>query len=197
MLEVPLSTFILNSTQWTSGKLFGSFDLPNNLPPGIYRLRLDFGLKSGSRYVDFNNNTIGTRPQSLNSISCAYSPQIEASGWDVNGNWVDASTITRKPYWVLLWDYNSNGYRGVVAREDEGRVAISPRNLIHDDIILPRVNFNCVALTYNLEPMFLLENDNTQRSIPWQYKSGQNLCRCFRREFPEFYVHLVPLGCTS
>ena len=173
MLEVPFSAFTLDSTQWTSGKLFGSFDLPNNLPPGIYRLRLDFGLKSGSRYVDFNNNTIGTRPQILNSISCAYSPQIEASGWDVNGNWVDASTITRKPYWVLLWDYNSNGYRGVIAREDESRVAISPRNLIHDDIILPRVNVNGAALTYNLEPMFLLENDNTQRSIPWQYKSGQ------------------------
>ncbi len=39
-------------------------------------------------------------------------------------------------YWVLLWDYNSNGYRGVVAKEDQSKVAISPRNLIHDEIIL-------------------------------------------------------------
>jgi hypothetical protein len=174
MLEVPFSNFTLaRDTQWTSGKLYGSFDLPNNLPPGIYRLRLDFALKAGSRYIDFNNNTVGTRPQSFSSISCAYSPQIEASGWAVNGTWVDASIIARKPCWVLLWDYNSNGYRGVVAREDEGRVAISPRNLIHDDVILPKVNTNGVALSYNLEPLFLFENDNTQRSIPWQYKSGQ------------------------
>ena len=173
MLEIPFSSFVLINNTWASGKIYGSFDLPNNLPPGIYRLRLDFGLKSGGRYIDFNNNTIGTRPLDLNSISCLYTAQIGASDWGVNGSWVDASAIVRTPYWVLLWDYNSNGYRGVVANEDQSRVAISPRSIIHDVIILPKVSVTGAPLTYNLEPNFLLDNDNTQRNIPWNYKSGQ------------------------
>jgi hypothetical protein len=174
MFEVPFSNFILaNDTQLTSGKIYGSFNLPNNLPPGIYRLRLDFGFKSGGRYIDYNNNTIGTRPVDLNSFSCVYSPTIPASGWDINGNWIDGSQIIRKPYWVLLWDYNSNGYRGVVAQENEDKVAISPRNMIHDQIILPKIDVNNNSIAYNLEPNFLLENDNPQRSIQWNYASGQ------------------------
>ena len=73
---------------------------------------------------------------------------------------------------MLLWDYNSNGYRGVVAQEDKSKVAISPRNLIHDEIILPRYSTSGTALSYNLEPMFLLDNTNLQRNIPWQYNHG-------------------------
>ena len=33
--------------------------------------------------------------------------------------------------------YNSNGYRGVVADEDRGRFAISDRNIINDEVVLP------------------------------------------------------------
>jgi hypothetical protein len=159
MIEVPYSYFdVSNDAGWVSGSLYGSFTLPNNLPPGIYRLRLDFGFKAGSKYIDFNNATIGTRPTYLNSISCVYSPPILASGWDANSSWVDASQIIRKPYWDLLWDYNSNGYRGVVASENQKLVAISPRSIIHDAVILPKVNVN---------------NDNTQRNIPMNCRSGQ------------------------
>ena len=143
MIEVPYSSFdVSNEAGWVSGSLYGSFTLPNNLPPGIYRLRFDFGFKAGSKYIDFNNATIGTRPTYLNSISCVYSPPILASGWNVNGTWVDASQIIRKPYWDLLWDYNSNGYRGVVASEDQKIVAISPRSIIHDAVVLPKVDVN-------------------------------------------------------
>ena len=161
------------NTGWASGSLYGSFTLPNNLPPGIYRLRLDFGFRAGSKYIDFNNATIGTRPTYLNSISCLYSRPILASGWDVNGTWVDASQIIRKPYWDLLWDYNSNGYRGVVASEDQKSVAISPRSMIHDAVVLPKVDVNGNLISYNIEPNFLLNNDNTQRNIPMNYRSGQ------------------------
>jgi hypothetical protein len=174
MIEVPYSSFdVSNSAGWVSGSLYGSFTLPNNLPPGIYRLRLDFGFRSGTKYIDFNNATIGTRPTYLNSISCVYSPPILSSGWDVNGTWVDASQIIRKPYWDLLWDYNSNGYRGVVASEDQKLVAISPRSIIHDTVILPKVDVNGNLISYNIEPNFLLNNDNTQRNIPMNYRSGQ------------------------
>jgi hypothetical protein len=174
MLEVPISNFTLaNDTQWTSGKLYGSFNLPNNLPPGIYRLRLDFGFKAGGRYIDFNNNTIGTRPTDLNSISCLYTPPITSSGWNANNSWIDGTQVSRKIYSILLWDYNSNGYRGVVAKEDQNKVAISPRNMIHDEIILPKVDIKGNAIAYNLEPTFLIDTYNTQRNIPWNYQSGQ------------------------
>lgn len=174
MIETPFSQFtIANDTGLAEGTLYGSFDLPNNLPPGIYRLRFDFGFKAGGRYIDFNNDAIGTRPVNLNSASCVYSPPVPSSGWDANGYWVGGSQVVRKPYWVLLWDYNSNGYRGVVAQEDQNRVAISPRNMIHDTVILPKVDVNGYLISYNLEPNFLLDNDNTQRNIPMNYRSGQ------------------------
>lgn len=174
MFDTSIVDFtVANSSLWRSGKVSASFTLPATLPPGIYRLRFDFGFKSGTKRLSFNGETMGIRPKDLNSISCVYSPPISASGRDVSGTWVDSSRIVRKCYWVLLWDYNSNGYRGVVAQEDQKKVAISPRNLIQDEIILPKFDVNRVALVYNLEPMFLLDKVNSQRNIPWRYTSGQ------------------------
>jgi cytoskeletal protein RodZ len=173
MIEVPIANFPLDNTgQIRSGKFLTSFTLPQNLPPGIYRLRFDFGFKSGSTRYNFNGNGIATRPTDLNNVSCVFSPPIPASGVDIKGNWIDGSQITRRSYWALLWDYNSNGYRGVVAKEDKSKVAVSPRNLIHDEIILPRFNTAGTALTYNIEPTFLLDNANFQRNIPWRYDHG-------------------------
>lgn len=173
MVEVPLTSFKIDSSGlWNTGTLFSNFTLPQNLPSGIYRLRLDFGFKTGGVRYNFNDNNIGTRPKDLSNSSCIFSPPIPASAYDVNGKWINGSQIIRKSYWVLLWDYNSNGYRGVVAREDENKVAISPRNLIHDEVILPRFGTTGSALYYNLEPTFLLDNPNPQRNIPWQYNHG-------------------------
>ncbi|MGE5187551.1 MAG: hypothetical protein ACM3JE_00835, partial [Betaproteobacteria bacterium] len=173
MVEVPLTSFRLdNQVLWINGTFFANFTLPQDLPPGVYRLRLDFGFKTGNIRYNFNSNNIGTRPQYLGNISCAYSPPIPANGYDVAGKWVNGSQINRHSYWALMWDYNSNGYRGVVAKEDQNKVAISPRNLIHDEIILPRYSSSGTALTYNIEPMFLLDNTNLQRNIPWQYDHG-------------------------
>ena len=174
MTEVPIGSFqALNSSMWWSGRVSTNFTLPADLPPGIYRLRLDFGFKSSTTRLCFNGQGMGVRPTDLNSISCAYSSPIPASGRDVAGVWVDGSQIVRRSYWVLLWDYNSNGYKGVVALEDQKKVAISPRNLIHDEIILPRFDSKRVALSYNLEPTFLMDNVNSQRNIPWQYDHGE------------------------
>ena len=174
MFETPIDDFrVLDASSWRSGQFSVSFDLPTALPPGIYRLRLDFGFKSGTRRLSFNGENMGVRPKDLNSISCAYSTPIVASGYNVAGTWVDGSEVRRRSYWALLWDYNSNGYRGVVAKEDKNNVAISPRNLIHDEIILPRFNSKYTALTYNLEPTFLMDNVNSQRNIPWRYNRGE------------------------
>ncbi len=174
MLEVPIANFPLDDGgSWLSGKVLTSFDLPRDLPPGVYRLKLDVGFKSGTLRLNFNGDSLGTRPKFMGNVSCIFSPPISASGFDVTGKWVVGPQIIRRSYWVLLWDYNSNGYRGVVAKEDERNVAISPRNLIHDEVILPRFNSAGSALAYNLEPTFLLDNVNSQRNIPWRYDSGQ------------------------
>jgi hypothetical protein len=174
MVEAQIINFNSNGQDpslW--GTIYASIYLPQNLPPGIYRLRLDVGFKSGKRWVNFNGDNIGTRPKDLADISCVFSPPISASGLDATGKLVDGSQIKRRSYWVLLWDYNSNGYRGVVAKEDEKRVAISPRNLIHDEIILPRFDSKGNAIAYSLEPIFLLDNVNSQRNIPWRYDHGE------------------------
>ena len=173
MFEAPITGFVAGPPLWQSGMVSAIFNLPQDLPPGIYRLRLDFGFKSGTKRLSFNGETMGIRPKDLNSIACAYSPPIPASGLDVPGSWIDGAQIARKCYWVLLWDYNSNGYRGVIAHEDQKKVAISPRNLIQDEVILPKFDSKRVALAYNLEPMFLLDKVNSQRNIPWQYASGE------------------------
>ncbi len=173
MVEVSIASFTVDgSSLWRSGIFWTAFNLPSNLPPGIYRLKLDFGFRSGNSRFNFNGNGTGTRPQDLNNISCAFSPPIPSSGTDAAGKPVDGMQINRKSYWALLWDYNSNGYRGVIADEDKDKVAISPRNLIHDEIILPRFSTASNALTYNLEPTFIFDNVNLQRNIPWRYEKG-------------------------
>ena len=173
MSEVPIANLESQDPRWYSGRIPTSIDLPKDLPPGIYRLRMDFAFKSGQRTVNFNGDSIGLRPKDLNNVSCAYSPPIPTSGLDIRGNKIDASKISRRCYWVLLSDYNSNGYQGVVAQEDQDKVAISPRNLIHDEVILPRFDSNIRVIGYNLEPNFLMDNINPQRNIPWRYDRGE------------------------
>ena len=187
MLEAPISAFEAedNASDWYRGTIVSGFDLPKDLPPGIYRLRLDFGFETektsyiGSgfnleqHWYNFNGNGTGARSNNPKNVSCLYSSPIAASGIDVSGNWTNGSQIQRKCYWVLLWDYNSNGYRGVVAKEDQDNVAISPRNIIHDEVVLPRFDSNGYPISYNLEPHFLLDDVDPLRNIPWRYDRGE------------------------
>lgn len=175
LLQAPLTEFkeIDDSPGGYLGSIAGSSNLPQDLPPGIYRLRLDFGFKSRNQLLNFNGDGIGARPQDLSQVSCAFSPPIAASGIDAYGRQVDGSQILRRCHWVLLADYNSNGYRGVIAEEAKGQLAISPRNIIHDEIILPRFDVNGRPVSYSLEPTFLMDTINPQRNIPWQYSSGE------------------------
>jgi hypothetical protein len=175
MIEAPISSFQEEnkSSDWIKGIISAAIELPKDLPPGIYRLRLDFGFKSGSGWYSFNGDQIGSRPEDPKDISCLYSPPIASSGKDATGKMIDRSDIRRRCYWVLLWNYSSNGYRGVVAAEDKERVAISPRHIIHDEAVLPRFDSNGDVMAYNLEPAFLLDSINPQRSIPWRYNQSE------------------------
>jgi hypothetical protein len=174
LVEAPLKSFFEDAaTGARTADRTVEFYLPGDLPPGIYRLRFDFGFAGPKRRASFSNEGFASRPRDLTEVSCAFSPPLLADGKDVTGAWVDASKIKRRCYWIRLGDYNSNGYRGVVADEDKSRVAISPRHIIHDEVVLPRFDAKGNVIPYNLEPAFLLDRTNPQRNIPWNYNSGQ------------------------
>ena len=117
------------------------FALPADMPPGIYRLRLDFGVQTRKRRFSLcENSAFAGKSRDKEYASCAYSPPVPVSGRDVRGREVDASRIKPRVYAVLLARYNSNGSRGVVAREDENHFALSNRNIIPDETVLPLRN---------------------------------------------------------
>ena len=150
--------------------------LPDDLPPGIYRLRLDYGVTVGTRYYNLNGEAFARRPffQGRPTESHLYSPPIRASGRHADGHWVDAATIQPRIPWVLLRDYNSNGYRGVIAGEDQPHFALADRNLIHDDVILPLYDASDKnRLAYSLEPQFPADTIEARSAIPWDYTKGE------------------------
>jgi hypothetical protein len=75
--------------------------LPNDLPPGIYRLRIDFGVLSAKRYYSLNGETFAYRPffKGRPTESHIYSPPIRASGRHVSGRDVDAASIRPRLPW--------------------------------------------------------------------------------------------------
>ena len=157
-----------------TARLHTEIVLPNDIPPGVYRLRFDLGVANRSRRFSLNRRQpFGGRAQDSAEASLVYSPPVPCSGVGVDGRFVDATVIPRRIYWVLLDQYNSNGYRGVVAEEDEGHFALSPRNIIPDQVILPLFNERGGRMRYNLEPAFAADLIDPQRNIPWDYSSGQ------------------------
>ncbi len=150
--------------------------LPSDLPPGIYRIRLDYGFTSGKRYYSLNAEAFAYRPffKTVPTESHMYSPPVRAGGTYVTGVKIDASTIQPRLPWILLGNYNSNGYYGVVADEDQKRFTLSNRNLIPDDVILPLyAGDNRTKLTYSLEPQFPTDTIELRSNIPWNYSSGE------------------------
>jgi len=152
-----------------------STSLPANLPPGIYRVRLEFGVMSKGRYYSLNCESFAVRPffKGQPTESHLYSPPIPASGIHVSGRIVDGSTIRPRVPWVILGDYNSNGYRGLVAEEDKPYFALSNRNLIPDDVILPMFDDNGNRISYSLEPQFPTDTIEARSNIPWDYTRGE------------------------
>ncbi len=150
--------------------------LPSDLPPGIYRVRLDFGFYVKTKYYSLNGEAFAYRPFFTNGVteSHIYSPPLRSSGTHVSGRAVDASTIQPRLPWVILRDYNSNGYQGVVADEDKRRFALSDRFLVPDDVILPRYDSTGkTALSYTLEPRFPTDVIELRSNIPWNYARGE------------------------
>jgi hypothetical protein len=150
--------------------------LPDDLPPGIYRARLDYGFTNGRSYVSLRCEGFARRPffRGRPTESHIYSPPIPASGNSISGKPVDASKIQPRIPWIILADYNSNGYRGVVAEEDKPFFALSSRNIIQDDVILPLyADDQRTKLPYNLEPQFPTDGIEARSNIPWDFTKGE------------------------
>lgn len=181
--RTPVDEFVvipLNSAQKLVNEREVTFtvqtSLPADLPPGIYRIRLDYGVVTANkRYYNLNCDAFARRPffKDRPTESHIYSPPIRASGYDVQGRWVDASAIQAKIPWVILGQYNSNGYRGVVADEDKGHFALSTRNIIPDDVILPLYDDRKNMISYSLEPQFPADLIEARSNIPWDYTRGE------------------------
>ena len=152
-----------------------SSPLPAGLPPGIYRLRVDVGVMAGSRYYSLNCDSFASRPFPKGRMpeSHFYTRTIPASGVHATGRFVDAGSLLPRLPWTILGDYNSNGYRGVVAREDRPFFALSSRNIIQDDVILPLYDDGGKIISYNLEPQCPPETIEARSNIPWNYGSGE------------------------
>jgi len=128
-----------------------------------------------TKYYSLNGETFAARPfpKGRAPESHLYSAPIRADGIGTNGSAVDAENIRPRVPWIILSDYNSNGYRGVVADEDKPFFALSNRNLIPDDVILPRFNDSGAALSYSLEPRFPADTIEERSNIPWNFASGE------------------------
>lgn len=176
LVTLPLSS-AQKSAQQNEVAFTAQTRLPDDLPPGIYRLRLDLGVTANKRYYSLDGEAFAKRPftKDRDCESELYSPPIPASSKSLNGQFVDASAIKPRIPWVILANYNSNGYRGVVAEEDRSHFALSNRNLIPDDVILPMYDENNQknVLTYNLEPQFPADTIDSRINIPWDYAKGQ------------------------
>ena len=149
--------------------------LPDNLPPGLYRVRLDFGVMSGTRVYNFNGFGFASRPFSdqAGTSTYFYSPIVPVSGTHASGRMVDAKRIQPRFPWLLLANYNSNGYRGVVPDGDRSRFATSDRSLIPDEVILPMFDDNGNRLAYSLEPQFPADTIDPMQNLPWDWTTGE------------------------
>lgn len=147
--------------------------IPQDIPPGIYRLRFDFGVTANKRRWSLNKEGFADRQREAGEASSLYTMPMLCSNNGINGKFVDARAIAPKMYWVLLGRYNSNGYQGVVAAEDQDHFTLSSRNIIPDEVILPMYGGNGTLLSYSLEPVLPADTIDKQRNIPLNYAAGE------------------------
>ncbi|MBS1169459.1 MAG: hypothetical protein H6R01_377 [Burkholderiaceae bacterium] len=151
------------------------------LPPGLYRLRASFGVRANHgtpakpRHAYFDLHYAGgmTRHTFHEGSYAFSSPLLPANGKDAKGKYIDASKIQARIPWTILGGYHSNGYSGVIAREDSSHFALNQRNLIHDEVILPRVHPKGYKIAYNLEPAFPFESYYPKDNIDWDWRRGE------------------------
>ncbi|HEU5287584.1 MAG TPA: hypothetical protein VFV20_04215 [Candidatus Limnocylindria bacterium] len=206
LATVPLAA-ATNTAEGHDAAFSISTRLAKELPPGIYRLRIDYGVAIGKRVVNLSGEPFAKRgfPKGRDVESEIYSPPIPASGPHTSGRMVDATAIRPRVPWVLLAAYNSNGYRGVVADEDAPHFALSSRNIMQDDVILPRFADHAgkVVAAYSLEPAFPADAICARQNIPWEPAKGELSVRITQPDGTTVdlgsapFVARTPLGLTT
>ena len=122
-----------------------------------------------------NGETFARRPFFKGKVteSHLYSPPLRASARSADGRLIDAAAIQPRLPWVLLANYNSNGYSGVVAEEDRPHFALSNRNIIPDEVVLPLYDEKGNRTAYSLEPIFPTDAIEARNNIPWDPAKGE------------------------
>ncbi|NVN92356.1 MAG: hypothetical protein HXX11_17400 [Desulfuromonadales bacterium] len=178
LVELPLPPII--------GKQSVTFQVSasvmQDLPPGLYRLRVNFGVRANYSskanpdnyvYYDLHYSNFTRHPFHDGSYFFS-SPLLPASGMDVTGKNIDANAIQARIPWTILNGYNSNGYSGVVCDEDSARFALGQLSLIQDEVVLPRYyTGGNYTIGYNLEPVFPFETYYTRDGIDWDWTRGE------------------------
>lgn len=148
--------------------------LPADMPPGLYRLRFDFGVRTEDGILSLYGGGLGSRPFRPARGSYLYSSIHPSSGVDARGRTIDATTLQARVPFVVLERYNSNGYQGVVADEDQGRFGLSSRNIIQDDVILPLYGGDGNwTWSYDLEPTLPFLDIDPYSNIDWDFTQGE------------------------
>ena len=127
---------------------------------------------AGTRVYNINGYTFASGPFSSEAGTSTYyyTPLIPASGTHVAGTQRRRRRASRPRFpWLLLANYGSNGYRGVVAEEDRHHFAMSDRTLIPDDVILPMYDNGGARLSYSLEPQFPADTIDAVQNIAWDW----------------------------
>ncbi|NTU50611.1 MAG: hypothetical protein HGA87_07050, partial [Desulfobulbaceae bacterium] len=151
------------------------------IPPGLYRLRANFGVRANysstsnpNNYYYYDLHYSNFTRHTFHDGSYAYSsPLLPARGTDASGQYIDATALKASLPGVMLTGYNSNGYSGVVCDEDSTRFALGQFSIMHDEIVLPKVSPAGYSYSYNLEPFFPFEYTFYPRdNIDWDWTKG-------------------------
>jgi len=165
--DVPL---LKTDATHASALIDASYSLPDDLPAGYYRPRIQFNF-AGIPSFGPPLRTVNNAFRILNESTSLLLPIIRV------GN-----PAPPRLYWTLLTDDLSNGTRGVTAIEDRARFGVASRIVTQaDTFIVPRTHPDTGnPVVYRLEPFaptVSISNGSTPTSsipiIPFRFPSGR------------------------
>ena len=141
------------------------YKLAEDIPAGTVRLRVDFGIGENRA------GHVGHR-HSLNGEGFARRQRDGWSGFFSAPIPVNMEPGKRRIPWVIMSRWGSNGQRGIVAEEDKGRFAMSPRHIAPADPIFPMEDSGGRKQEYEVIPDILAWKSDKHRQIEWASEAG-------------------------
>ncbi len=168
LVEVPAKSLVRAGDGSIDVRFPFRFVIPADAPSGVIRLRCDFGLAE-NRAGHVNHR------HSLNGESFA---RKQRDGWSEMFSAPlplgkgEMKNRLRVP-WVAMSRYSSNGQRGIVAAEDAGYFALSPRHIAPADPIFPLDDVRGRRQEYDVIPDVLAWKSDKQRQLDWAADAGK------------------------